>query len=74
MNNELQNRFVRTFEAAEFLGVSPKTLEKWRWTGDGPEFRRHGGVVVYWLPELRAWSDSRACQSTTKAGEARART
>ena len=32
-------RFVRTHDAAAFLGLSGRTLEKHRCTGTGPVFR-----------------------------------
>ena len=52
---------LRTEPAAEVLGVSPRTLEKWRSrapTKDGPKFRRHGKIVVYRLADLISWSEA----------------
>jgi hypothetical protein len=54
-----------TVKAAEFLFLSPRTLEKWRVIGGGPRFRKHGRRVVYRLEELRAWSGSRECETTS---------
>ena len=33
-------------EAAEILGISPHTLENWRWNGIGPNFCRVGARMV----------------------------
>lgn len=66
MNNEAV--FLRTHPAAEVLGVSPRSLEKWRLEGGGPRFRRHGRIVVYALEDILAWSDSRVRSSTSDAG------
>lgn len=43
-------------EAAAFLQVSEKTLEKWRTTGKGPKFRRLGHRTVRYLQnDLTEW-------------------
>ena len=43
-------------EAARFLQVTPKTLKNYRWRGDGPRYRKHGGRVVYHIDDLMAYS------------------
>lgn len=52
--------FLLPEEAARFLRLSPRTLEKKRKIGGGPPFRRFGRKVVYELNELRAWADQRS--------------
>ena len=39
-------RYLRTEEAARFLGLSERTLEKHRTYGTGPTYRKLGGRVV----------------------------
>jgi hypothetical protein len=56
--------FLNSIEAARFLGLSPRTLDRWRWAGFGPRFRRHGGRVVYAVADLLAWSEAQARTST----------
>ena len=34
--------------------LSPRTLERWRWLGQGPRFLKIGGRVVYRLDEIEA--------------------
>ncbi len=46
---------LRTTAAAASLGISPRTLEKWRLTGDGPRFLRIGRCVVYDTRDLDAF-------------------
>lgn len=53
----LPPRYLRTPEAARFLGLSGRTLEKHRTYGTGPRYRKIGGRVVYALEDLRAWAD-----------------
>lgn len=62
--------FVTTARAAEYLGLSPKTLEKARVLGGGPRFRKHGRRVVYRLEDLDAWSEERVRMSTADPGSA----
>ncbi len=62
---QTQSRYVRTHEAARLLGLSPRTLEKYRCHGSGPTFRKLGGRVVYAVIDLDAWADAGACRSTS---------
>lgn len=39
--------FVTPEHLAEQLGVSQKTLNKWRWEGRGPEYVKFGSCVRY---------------------------
>lgn len=61
----LPPRFLRTKEAAEFLGLSPRTLEKHRTYGTGPNYRKLGGRVVYAIDDLEAWAARGAVTSTS---------
>ena len=61
-------RFVRTPDAAAFLGLSGRTLEKHRCTGTGPVFRKLGGRVVYAIDDLEAWAAERTRNSTSHPG------
>ncbi|MBB5754708.1 MULTISPECIES: helix-turn-helix transcriptional regulator [Hyphomicrobiales] len=67
MNNlaGLPPRFLRTPEAANYLGLSSRTLEKHRTYGTGPSYRKLGGRVVYALEDLQAWADRGAVTSTS---------
>ncbi len=58
-------RYLRTDEAAQFLGLSPRTLEKHRTYGTGPIYRKLGGRVVYAVPDLQQWADSGTASSTS---------
>lgn len=52
--------YLTTLQAAEYLKLQPRTLEKMRWRRRGPTFRRHGRFVRYHIPDLDAYSCSRA--------------
>ena len=61
-------RYLRTPEAARFLSLSGRTLEKHRTYGTGPAYRKLGGRVVYALEDLKAWADRGAKTSTSDPG------
>ena len=60
----LPPRFLRTKEAAEFLSLSARTLEKHRTYGTGPAYRKLGGRVVYAIDDLEAWTEIGSRKST----------
>jgi predicted DNA-binding transcriptional regulator AlpA len=60
--------FLRTPEAARFLGLSPRTLEKHRVYGTGPQYFKLGGRVVYKLNDLQTWADRGVRRSTSDPG------
>ena len=62
---ELPPRYLRTPEAARFLGLSGRTLEKHRTYGTGPRYAKLGGRVVYRLDDLQAWVDRGSKSSTS---------
>ena len=64
-----QTIYLTQAEAADFLRISERTLERWRVEGNGPRFRRFGRRVVYAKSDLEIWADDR-CYSSTSAREA----
>lgn len=64
----LPQRYLRTPEAARFLGLSGRTLEKHRTYGTGPTYRKIGGRVVYSVGDLQSWADRGAKSSTSDPG------
>lgn len=62
----LPPRFLVTKEAARFLALSARTLEKHRTYGTGPVYRKLGGRVVYAISDLQAWADKGLRNSTSE--------
>ena len=58
-------RYLTNNEAAEFLRLSPRTLEKQRVIGGGPRFRKFGRRVMYAIVDLEAWADARSFEMTS---------
>lgn len=52
-------------ELARRWKLSPRTLERWRWTGQGPMFIKLGGRVVYRLQDIEAFETEQLRSSTT---------
>jgi len=46
--------------------VSPRTLERWRWLGQGPRFMKLGGRVAYRLEEVEAFEIEQLRQITPR--------
>ena len=57
---ELENtpQLLDEKEVAEYLGVSFKTLRRWRFDRRGPSYAKVGGKLIrYPYRELKAWVD-----------------
>ena len=52
-------RYVDTKAAADYVGLSPSTLNRMRVTGDGPRYSKVGRRVVYDLRDLDSWIEAR---------------
>jgi predicted DNA-binding transcriptional regulator AlpA len=53
---------------AELLGISPRSMEGWRLTGDGPTYHKVGRRVRYRRSDLEAWLADRRRTSTSDPG------
>jgi uncharacterized protein YjcR len=80
MNSDLQfkstdNMLKATYrnrEAAEYLGVSPNTLNNWRVQGKSPKYSKasgKNGMIFYTQASLVNWLDSNQRISTSDNGK-----
>ena len=60
-------RYLTNDEAAAFLRLSPRTLEKLRVEGGGPRFRKFGRRVLYAIDDLESWANARVFVITSDA-------
>ena len=51
-------RLRNEYHAAETLGLSVKTLRRWRWVGRGPVWRKIGAAVRYADADLAAFIEA----------------
>ncbi|WP_096701072.1 DNA-binding protein [Magnetospirillum sp. 15-1] len=65
--------FLNTAQAAFYVGLSGRTLEKMRTMGGGPRFRKHGRYVRYHIDDLDGWSKTHGQASTSDTGAGAAR-
>jgi predicted site-specific integrase-resolvase len=57
-------KHLRQADVAERWSVSPRTLERWRWMGQGPRFLKAGGRVVYRVEDIEAFEAAQMRTST----------
>lgn len=51
--------------AASSLGLTPRTLQSWRWSGIGPSFVRVSARCIrYRISDLEQWAADRVKQNT----------
>ena len=60
--------YLNTREAAAHLGLSTRTLDRYRVSGEGPVFLRFGGRVRYLREDLDEWARTRRRKSTSDDG------
>jgi excisionase family DNA binding protein len=65
-NARTDSPFLTTAQAGSYVGLSRRTLEKMRTTGNGPAYRKHGRYVRYHMADLDAWSEARRKTSTAE--------
>jgi len=58
-------RYLTNDEAAEYLRLSPRTLEKQRVIGGGPKVRKFGRRVMYAVADPDTWADERSFEATS---------
>jgi hypothetical protein len=59
-------------QLAEYLNVSVRTLQCWRWRGGGPSFLKIGGAVRYSPDCVAQWIEKQTRASTADPGPAAA--
>ena len=63
--NDTPMEYLGTREAAAILGLSPRTLDRYRVTGEGPAFHKFGRRIRYARADLEDWAGARRMTSTS---------
>ena len=66
MSND-DSGFFNTRRAAAYLGLSHRTLDGYRVSGEGPAFHRFGNRVRYRRSDLDLWAANRRATTTAEA-------
>ncbi|EDP61039.1 hypothetical protein BAL199_29010 [alpha proteobacterium BAL199] len=61
---------INQMELAARWRISHRTLERWRWTGEGPKFVKLGGRVVHRLSEVEEYEQAMIRSSTSDTDHA----
>jgi predicted site-specific integrase-resolvase len=61
-------------ELARRWRISPRTLERWRWLGQGPRYIKIGGRVVYRAEEVETFEAQQTRTSTSEFSQSSALT
>lgn len=48
-------RHLNQIDLARRWRISPRTLERWRWLGQGPTFLKLGGRVAYRIEDVESF-------------------
>jgi excisionase family DNA binding protein len=59
-------QYLSTQQAAEYIGISPRTLEAMRLSGRGPIYTTAGRLVRYSLMAIDKWLYSNQRRSTSQ--------
>jgi hypothetical protein len=51
--------------------ISPRTLERWRWLGEGPQYLKLGGRVLYRVADIEEFETSIVHLSRPDPGKVR---
>ncbi len=67
---ESNPKFLNQIQLSRRWGLSPRTLERWRWSRKGPPYIRIGGAVRYALDSVQAYEAAqlRVTDSDQKEG------
>ena len=69
-NEDYLNTLLKENDAAEFLEVSARSLQGWRFKGGGPKFIKISHRSIrYRKKELIEWIDGKVRNSTSDFGE-----
>jgi predicted site-specific integrase-resolvase len=67
-------RHLNQTELARRWRMSERTLERWRWLGQGPVFIKAGGRVLYRMEDIEAFEARQLRQRTPRRCKSRAST
>lgn len=61
---KLTTKHLNQVELSRRWSLSPRTLERWRWLKQGPEYLKIGGRVVYRVDDVEAFEAAQVHRPT----------
>jgi hypothetical protein len=56
---DMTTRHLHQCDLAKRWSMSPRTLERWRWQGQGPHYIKVGGRVLYRIEDVERFEAAR---------------
>lgn len=60
----MSTRHLNQTELSARWNLSPRTLERWRWLGEGPRYLKLGGRVLYRVEDVEQFESTNAVGTT----------
>jgi hypothetical protein len=57
-NTKMSETCLNQIDLARRWRISPRTLERWRWLGEGPCYLKLGGRVLYRVADIEVYEQS----------------
>ena len=61
-----KEEYFNTKEVAKYMKISPRTIERWRTEGQGPEYHKVGRKVIYNVSDINAYLASNKYSHTSQ--------
>jgi predicted site-specific integrase-resolvase len=68
MEGPLATKHLNQINLADRWNISHRTLERWRWTGEGPRYLKLGGRIVYRLEDVEEYEAEQLRNRTGASG------
>ena len=62
----MSTKHLNQIELSRRWSISPRTLERWRWLGQGPVHLKIGGRVLYRLEDIEAFEATQLRQRASR--------
>lgn len=63
MGRAMADTFLNQTQLARRWGLSPRTLERWRWLKIGPAYTKFGAHVAYAMDDVLAFEQRRRAET-----------
>lgn len=64
--NSVENALITEAAAADYLGISIRTIQAWRVRGGGPSYVKMGKSVRYRPSDIQSWIEAHLASSTSE--------